>query len=45
MWVNLVFLFSTLLGFLLLGEKITPHYYSLSETVDDGFDCNGGVRR
>ena len=45
MWVNLVFLFSTLLGFLLLGEKITPHYYSPSETVDDGFDCNGGVRR
>ena len=45
MRVNLVFLFSTLLGFLLLGEKITPHYYSLSETVDDGFDCNGGVRR
>ena len=45
MRVNIVFLFFTLLGFLLFRGKNNPHYYSLSETVGGGFHRNRGVRR
>ena len=45
MRVNIVFLFFSLLGFLLFRGKNNPHYYSLSETVGGGFHRNRGVRR